>query len=414
MSIAKTSLDFINHFFPLVEDNIDVLTKNTIEDKLKKFHIKLIQSDNFYDSYKRKIKNESVVIKDKFYLSERFKLIKSGNYIPSIIHKEIKKVNFNEIYYFQIKNIDFQIHFVSEKKYSTEYLNKKIERIIKMIHLLLLFHRDEMLKAINILLFLTDKKKELPNKKNMIVNENNVNTAVTFSCSENGEIFLYRDEESFKVLIHELLHSMCYDFSSLNTTLNLKNEVLKMFNVNSKFYLGEAYAEFWANIINTTIMSYELLKNKTDFEDFTHNFKILNLFERMFSIFQCIKFLDYMGLKYTDIISKEKKVKNKALSIYREDTNVFAYHILKMVWLFNTESFINWFDKNNQNLIYSEKTHNYIGKILKKTKNHYNEDLLIQLIEHIEKFHINSKKYKHDNESIKKLITNARMCLFDN
>ena len=414
MSIANTSLDFINHFFPLVEDNIDVLTKNTINEQLKKIHVKLIQSDNFYESYKRKIKSESVIINNKSYLTERFKLIKNGNYIPSIIHRKIKKINFNEIFYFQVKGIDFQIHFVSEKKNSIEYLNKKMERIIKMIHLLLSFHIDNTIKAVNILLFLTDIKKDLPEKKNMILNENNVNTAVTFSCSENGEIFLYRKEESFKVLIHELLHSLCYDFSALDTTLNIKNEVLKMFNVNSKFYLGEAYAEFWANILNTSIMSYELLNKKTDYEDFTYNFKILNLFERMFSIFQCIKMLDYMDLKYTDIISKEEKIKNKALSLYREDTNVFSYHILKMVWLFNTESFINWFDKHNKHLFYSEKTNSYVKKLLKKTKNYYNDDTLLKLIEHIEKFQVNSKKIQDINENIKKLVTNARMCLLDN
>ena len=413
MSIANTSLDFINHFFPLVEDNIDVLTKNTINEQLK-IHVKLIQSDNFYESYKRKIKSESVIINNKSYLTERFKLIKNGNYIPSIIHRKIKKINFNEIFYFQVKGIDFQIHFVSEKKNSIEYLNKKMERIIKMIHLLLSFHIDNTIKAVNILLFLTDIKKDLPEKKNMILNENNVNTAVTFSCSENGEIFLYRKEESFKVLIHELLHSLCYDFSALDTTLNIKNEVLKMFNVNSKFYLGEAYAEFWANILNTSIMSYELLNKKTDYEDFTYNFKILNLFERMFSIFQCIKMLDYMDLKYTDIISKEEKIKNKALSLYREDTNVFSYHILKMVWLFNTENFINWFDKHNKHLFYSEKTNSYVKKLLKKTKNYYNDDTLLKLIEHIEKFQVNSKKIQDINENIKKLVTNARMCLLDN
>ena len=414
MSIAKTSLDFINHFFSLVEDNIDILTKNTIKDILKKIHVKLILSDKFYNSYKKKIKSESIVINDKFYLSKHFKLIKSGNYIPSVIHKEIKKINFNEIYYFQIKNIDFQIHFISEKKNSIEQLNKKIEKIIKMLHFLLSFHVDPTVKSVNILLFLTDIKKELPEKKNMVLNEMSVNTAVTFSCAEHGEIFLYREEESFKVLIHELLHSLCYDFSKLDTSFNLKNIVLKMFNVNSKFYLGEAYAEFWANILNTAIMSYDLLKNKTDYEDFTYNFKILNLFERMFSLFQCIKILDYMGLKYTDIISKEVKIRNKALSKYREDTNVFAYHILKMVWLFHSESFLVWFNKHNEDLIYSKKSNEYVKKLLKKTKLYYNDKKLLKLMDHIEKFYINGKKIADDNENIKKIITNTRMCLLDN
>jgi len=418
MTISKTSLNFINHFFSLVTDNMDILTKNTINEILKKMHIKLSLSDKFYNLYQKQIKKESVVVNEKTYLSKQFKLIKNGNFIPSIIHKKIKKINFNEIYYFKIKNVEFQVHFVSIKKKSRNDLDKKIKKIIKMIHFLLSFHVDLNVESINILLFLTNEKKELPVNSSVVLNEMNVNTAVTYSCSKNGEVFLYREEEYFKVLIHELLHSLCFDFSKLSISFDIKSIILKMFNVNSKFYIAEAYAEFWANIINTSFVSYEYLKDKQDVDDFIYNFKILNLFEKFFSIFQCIKMLDFMGLTYLDVISKDKKTINFSLSKYKENTNVFAYHILKMVWLFNTESFINWFNKNNIHLIYSQKTTEYTKNILKKTKTHYNDEKLLELIKYIEIFYKNIKNINNINnnseyESTKDLLKNARMCLLD-
>ena len=413
MSISKTSINFINLFFPLVNDNIDVLTKNTIKEVLKKIHLKLVLSNKFYNLYQNRIKKESFVVKELTYLSNHFKLIKDGNFIPSIIHKKIKKINFNEIYYFQIKNIDFQVHFISIKKHSKDYLDKKIKKIIIMIHFLLSFHIDLKVKSINILLFLTNEKKELPTNNSITLNEMSVNTAVTYSCRKNGEIFLYREEEYFKVLIHELLHTICFDFSKVVVSIDIKSMILDMFNVNSNFYIAEAYSEFWANIINTSFVSYEMLTNKKDVDDFVDNFKILNLFERMFSIFQCIKMLDFMGLTYLDIIGKYKKTINFSISKYKENTNVFAYHILKMVWLFNTESFINWFDKKNINLIYSQKTSDYIKDILKKTKNHYNDEILLKLLKYIETFYRNIKGMENKSEDEKDLLKNTRMCLLD-
>ena len=125
--------------------------------------------------------------------------------------------------------------------------------------------------------------------------------------------------------------------------------------------------------------------------------------------------LDFMGLTYLDIIAKDKKTINFSISEYKENTNVFAYHILKMVWLFNTESFINWFDKKNVHLIYSQKTTEYTKDILKKTKTHYNDEKLLELIKYIETFHKNIKDLNNNSEDddIKDLLKNARMCLLD-
>ena len=106
------------------------------------------------------------------------------------------------------------------------------------------------------------------------------------------------------------------------------------------------------------------------------NFNILHQFEQLFSLFQCVKILDYMGLSYGEIISKEAKDKNKCLRKYREDSNIFAYYILKSIWFFNSDIFLSWFDNHNTFLIYSQKTSNYLKNLLAMTKKYYNKDIL--------------------------------------
>ena len=56
-------------------------------------------------------------------------------------------------------------------------------------------------------------------------------------------------------------------------------------------------------------ISYKVSKN--DFQEFAINFYILNAYEKMFSLFQTVKILNYVNLTYTDITSnKFKSIKN--------------------------------------------------------------------------------------------------------
>jgi hypothetical protein len=116
-----------------------------------------------------------------------------------------------------------------------------------------------------------------------------------------------------------------------------------------------------------------------------------------------------MGLSYEDIISDNITKKSKSLSLYKEDTNVFAYHILKSVWLFNTEDMLLWFDKYNNELIFSKKDDKYVIDLLKKTKKFYRIKEYIKNIKFIEKlFH----SIKNDGD-YKELINSLRMTIVE-
>ena len=121
----------------------------------------------------------------------------------------------------------------------------------------------------------------------------NVNTGLTWACAPNGEIIIYRKEEWFKVLIHELFHSLCFDFSNINMSKLIINKITKLFYIkHCKFDISESYSEFWSNIINSMLISYEFTDN---FKDFLEQFEMFHTIEKYFSIFQCIKVLHQMN-----------------------------------------------------------------------------------------------------------------------
>ena len=53
-------------------------------------------------------------------------------------------------------------------------------------------------------LYLTPFKKTLPTTKGLVLDELHVNTAYTWHCKPNNKMVIYREEEWFKVLIHEI------------------------------------------------------------------------------------------------------------------------------------------------------------------------------------------------------------------
>ena len=103
-------------------------------------------------------------------------------------------------------------------------------------------------KTINIDIYLTPFKKELPKIKKILDSEN-ANTAFTYSnCGETGQIIIYRKEEWFKVLIHETFHNLNLDFSGLDIT-NSQTKMAKNIKIQSDFAIAEIYCETWARIL---------------------------------------------------------------------------------------------------------------------------------------------------------------------
>ena len=119
---------------------------------------------------------------------------------------------------------------------------------------------------LTISLYMTSLKKHLPDNRGEIIGREHINTAFTTSCPQDGSIVIFRAEEWFKVLIHELFHALGLDFSHLHDSLKSCNaQILYLFPVKSDVNLYESYCELWALILNASFLSYKQTRSKKDF-----------------------------------------------------------------------------------------------------------------------------------------------------
>jgi hypothetical protein len=211
-------------------------------------------------------------------------------------------------------------------------------------------------ETLRVFIYPTPFIKQLPTNPATTIGPEHINTAFTIACAKNGQIILFREEEWFKVFIHETFHSYGLDFAT-NEHAQLKNILRSIFPINSDFDIYEAYTETWARIINCAFCSFNALpeKNKRDQKTFLSNFNFCLEMERMFAMYQCIKILGFMGLHYNDLyINSLTPPAGKTTylrHLYKENTHVFAYYIMTAIFLNDQQGFLLWCKKNNKALL---------------------------------------------------------------
>jgi len=277
---------------------------------------------------------------------------------------------------------------------------------------------NQCANTLDIYIYLTSLKKTLPTN-NLILDETNINSAFTSSCAKNAEIIIFREEEWFKVFIHESFHSFGLDFSNMNNSI-LNNKILQIFDVKSNVNLYEAYTEFWAEFINCLFCSFFIMINKqktTDSKIFLEISKFLLNIEITYSIFQLTKVLNYMNLTYRDLYIDNQITKQKRNKLYREKTNILAYYVIKSILFFNIDNFLKWCRINNTiNLLEFKKTNINQNNFYLFILDNYNNKNLLKNIEYMEKFYImiKNKKYEEKNKNninINFLYNNLQMTI---
>ena len=158
-----------------------------------------------------------------------------------------------------------------------------------------------------------------------------------------------------------------------------------LFHIKSHFLLYESYCEFWATIWNTMFNSFSI--TDVSFKDFSIAYfnNIEN--EKMFSCFQTAKILHHNTLQYRNLID------NKNTEFYKEDTNVFAYYVIKSILLYNDDLFLKLLNNINKNILRFESTRENVERFCKFIVKHYNDKSYVETIEIFEKiiYNINNK-----------------------
>lgn len=297
---------------------------------------------------------------------------------PTEVRKHIDEYSLSSLTYtFHLFERVITIHFLIEDDkpeiYITKY-NTYVDNILAWLYIANEYASRSCSNTLTIFIYHTSLTKELPNSPIQILNENNVNTAFTRTCPTNSEIVVFREEEWFKVLIHETFHNLALDFSDMNVS-ECHDRILSIFPVNSEVNLFEAYTEFWARIMNVLFCSYFNTKNKNTLDDFLGNTEYFMNLESIYSFFQLVKVLGFMNMEYSNLYEKTNLAQNIRNTMYKEDTNILSYYIITVILIYNYQSFLGWCKTNNTSLLQFKKTSanqksfcNFIEKKYKSSK----------------------------------------------
>jgi hypothetical protein len=295
----------------------------------------------------------------------------SSQYLPTQIRDFIQTTPAVKLTYQGTSPIDYHVQFFC---YGEACPLAKLQRQMKLVIWWLKVannYAKRKCKDLVLNVYLTPFQKTLPTQTRdsgkVVLSAINCNTGVSTRCDYGHEITVYREEEWFKVFIHESFHYFGLDFAydqsaSVNTALH------RMFCVKEETLLYEAYTEFWAEIIVMALFSK--IRHKA--------FSTILKRELHHSLQQAKKVLAVQDLTYSDVTatSSHPCIQDH---IYREETNVFAYYIIKTIFLYFHDSFFQWCNTHNTNLLQFDPS--TLPSLLEWIESHYRDPGLVAAIE---------------------------------
>jgi hypothetical protein len=370
------------------------------EDFLKKFYHK-IQETSQQLRYKNSIKytiehcSHDIIEKTTVY-----------RYIPqpiqSWIHGQPQTDTTCRKIHLQIQGRSVSIYIFSFSRYSEKKYQKIVHLMKQWLEIASIYASKTCASHLDIYLYLTPFRKELANMQSrQPLDEMQINTASTTSCMRENSILIFREEEWFKVFIHETFHCLGLDFSDKNTEV-VDKKILDLYvgcdpSLDVRFY--ETYCEIWATIINILfVMVYRGGTSKTRVRSHyripsrasTYKRKVallglsssswnLRYFinslnkERKYTMNQVAKLLQHYGITYTQLIGLEEITEK-----YREKTQIFAYYVLKSVIFFSMNDFWKWTEKNGFSLNFPKKTDESMLEFFQLVERNYNNPEFIE------------------------------------
>jgi hypothetical protein len=204
-----------------------------------------------------------------------------------------------------------RLHMVSLVERSELFYREAIHKVYLWMSLVEEF-RECSGGETNVYVYLLPDCKELPKERRGLGVED-VNTAFTRRCWP--EINIFREEEWFKVLIHETFHNHGLDFA------RVWNAQACFPAVKSNVLLGESVCEFWANLLHTLLISFQ----QSGYRSFAH-WEVMYDMECTFARVQCVKVLRHYGLTYADLLDARHTFDER-------ESNAFAYYVVKCVMM---------------------------------------------------------------------------------
>lgn len=268
------------------------------------------------------------------------KKISSIQMLPDNVQNYIHKYHHCYTFEFHVNAILFNIEMFYSKLPSENTLKSTIDKIIMGIQLVHSYSKSSV-ERVDMCIIFTDLKKTLPSKS-VNLNEEHVNSAFVTNCTSIKTLCIYRNEEWFKVMIHELLHTFDIDFSCHNMSQN-DTYLRSLFPIKSSdFRLYETYTELWAILIHSSFVSFFDTKNKKNLDTMFEKLVHIVMIEFAFSHYQFTKIMKFHNLQLKELV--------KSNSTYVENTHVLSYYIFKLFCFIQINEFINLCTSQNRKI----------------------------------------------------------------
>ena len=433
------------------------VSKTYLQSELSNYRNIYIDSSKIYNQIIGNVLNEH--LKNNRYIDNNI-----INYIKKFqLLNETKKIDKKREKSYLLKyEIPYQKTFINinfilyEKddisKQLVEKYDNKVYDILKIIHLIIILSNNNLINkkdfeicsrdGLNIFIFLTPFLREININSNDILSATNANGGFCYGCNNEGNIIVYRSQEYFKVLIHELIHNFGID----SYIFDFKKEVYKNNSNENKLYknfinnfnlsreindgtfdigIQECIVEFWAKFLNNSLFSFNyILKNLTHTDNINNiplNIKNTGQFNKIYKIYisiftsvfeleilhntlQCVKILKKNKLNYLNILStQDEKINN-----YKEETHIFSYFILQTILLYNYKNFINF-----KIMINFERKYNKFNIIFPKSLEKISQLFKFIIINSRNNNFINNIQLVEKIKYNKLLKTNLRMSLIE-
>ncbi len=404
-----TNKDFINKF-TLEEQNL--LNQNLASHHSKESCYKFLEKNNLgqkiidnYHSINFNIKSELIA---KFPSIEFHNLLinsfTSFNIIEDLELRIKKLISFSVKW--QNKTLDNLVYLFMYDNFDIKNTNFDYETLgSEIVKRILFFNKFLNIEKLSnkFIIFLTDKKKEID--ENVVLHMHfktiNINTAVT----NTRDIIIYRQQELFKSIFHELIHFHNLDFR--NIPQELIQYLIKTHNIkpDNEYLLYECVTEAMANILNNLFLS-------SNIKIFTHNLKN----EILFSVLQVAKILNICGYTKWDEFARIDNIDNidnlnnlnnsNPKKQFKQDSCVLSYYILKFYIMMNLETYFENCLDTRIKFIQTSNSFNNLKHIFDLSRNNIFIKNIIDTIlinKSKSKSNMNSKKSKSTNKINKTL-----------
>jgi hypothetical protein len=263
------------------------------------------------------------------------------NVIPEIFREAIDKQCINRVsVIIPFENRVFTIFIGLTRLHNSDHLYSIIYYTFLWLHFVNEYVSNTCSNEVSIFLFFLRNRKLLPDNS-VILDRQHINTAFTSSCQKKTNVYVFREEEWFRALIHESFHNLGLDLLPIDPELieEQELEIRKRFPVRmDKLHLSETYCELWAEMLNVMFYvytnHYPTYGKKLPLVTWKDKWMSWMVYERLFSLWQCVKVLRHNNIHYEYLLEHAY--------LYQEKTPTFSYYILKCILSTHLDDFLSF------------------------------------------------------------------------